>query len=73
MANTKIVNATWMAARVQPYFSEIGLTNSVHPYCRLAIIAMQTMPIASCPHRNCGLGVLCDELVKAGLAWLMER
>src|SRR5438045_1915471 len=29
----KIVNATWIAALVHPYFSAIGLTNSVQPYC----------------------------------------
>src|SRR5207248_10412554 len=27
-------------------------TNSVQPYCRLAIITMQTMPKASCSQRN---------------------
>src|SRR6266436_2363191 len=40
-----------MAARPQWYFSSIGLMNSVQPYCRLAIITMQTMPRASWPHR----------------------
>src|SRR5215813_11147863 len=48
---TKIVNATWMAARPQWYFSSIGLTNRVQPYCRLAIITMQMMPKISCPQR----------------------
>src|SRR5947209_1876049 len=28
----------------------MGLTNSVQPYCRLAIITMQTMPKTSCHH-----------------------
>src|SRR6202035_3351240 len=49
---TKSVNASWIAARPQWYFASIGSTNSVHPYCRLAIIAMQTMPIASCSQRK---------------------
>src|ERR1700722_13873586 len=39
-----------------PYLStnhaSIGTTNSVQPYCRFAIIAMQTMPIASCSQRK---------------------
>src|ERR671930_563175 len=40
-----------MAARPQWYFWSIGLTNSVQPYCRLAIITMQMMPNTSCIHR----------------------
>src|SRR5882757_8704149 len=40
-----------MAARPQWYFSSIGLTNRVQPYCRLAIITMQTMPKISWPQR----------------------
>ena len=44
---TKIVNASWIAARPQWYFASIGSTNSVQPYCRFAIIAMQTMPMTS--------------------------
>src|ERR1700730_14618279 len=51
---TKIVNATWMAARPQGYFSPIGQTNSVQPYCRLAIITMQMMPATSCSQRIVG-------------------
>src|SRR6202035_686956 len=50
----KMVNAIWIAARESKRHprksnpqvacaSRIGLTNSVHPYCRLAIITMQTM------------------------------
>ena len=46
-----MVKATWIAALVQPYLSAIGLTNSVQPYCRFAIIAMQTMPMNSCIQR----------------------
>jgi hypothetical protein len=49
--STKMVKATWMAARLQPCFSAMGLTKRVQPYCRFAIIAMQTMPISNCPHR----------------------
>src|SRR5215813_3945520 len=48
---TKMVNATWIAARPQWYCWSIGLTNSVQPYCRLAIITMQMMPKISCPQR----------------------
>src|SRR5882757_8678288 len=67
---TKIVNAIWMAARPQWYLASIGSTNSVHPYCRLAIIAMQTMPMASCSQRKllsvmsgvvCGLVIISSE------------
>jgi hypothetical protein len=49
---TKSVKASWIAARPQWNFASIGSTNSVQPYCRLAIIAMQTMPIASCSQRK---------------------
>src|SRR5665213_3887343 len=49
--STKIVNATWIAAFDQPNFSDIGLTNNVQPYCRLATIAMQMIPMTSCAHR----------------------
>src|SRR5436190_14390693 len=48
---TKIEKATWIAARPQWYLASIGLTNNVHPYCRLATIAMQTMPKNNCSHR----------------------
>src|SRR5215831_4668695 len=44
-----------MAALLHWNLSPIGLTNSVQPYCRLAIIAMQTMPIISCKRRAQGL------------------
>src|SRR5580698_10581614 len=54
---TNSVKASWMAARPQWNFASIGSTNSVQPYCRLAIIAMQTMPIASCNHRKDGLSL----------------
>src|ERR1700724_764964 len=40
-----------MAARPQWYLSSIGLTNSVQPYCRLAIITMQMMPKINWPQR----------------------
>src|ERR1035437_3078842 len=49
--STKIVKATWMAGLAQPCLSAIGLTNSVQPYWRFAIIDMQTMPTTSCHHR----------------------
>src|SRR5438477_8023487 len=47
-----MLNATWIAARPHWYLASIGKTNSVQPYCRLAIITMQTMPNASCSQRN---------------------
>src|SRR5439155_11006929 len=40
-----------MAGRPQPNFASIGATNSVQPYCRLAIIDMQMMPTTSCTQR----------------------
>src|SRR5262245_41160903 len=49
--STKIENATWIAARVHPNLSESGLTKSVQPYWRFAIIAMHTMPRKSCSQR----------------------
>src|SRR5260370_41008913 len=52
--NTKMLNATWIAARPQWYLASIGLTNSVHPYCRLAIIAMAMMPSRSWSQRYPG-------------------
>src|SRR5712675_1031974 len=53
--STKIVNATWIEARPQWYFWSMGLTNSVHPYCRLAIITMQTMPKSNWTRRTAGV------------------
>ena len=46
-----MVNATWIAAFVQWNLSPIGPTNSVQPYCRLATIDMQTIPMISCHQR----------------------
>src|SRR5215471_3207198 len=57
-----MVKATWIAARPQWYFWSIGLTNSVQPYCRLAIITMQMMPKISCPQR-----VASDAVARAGI------
>src|SRR5580704_5316739 len=51
---TNSVKASWIAARPQWNLASIGSTNSVQPYCRFAIIAMQTMPIASCSQREYG-------------------
>ncbi len=42
----KIAKANWIEAIDQPCALLIGLTNSVQPYCRLAIITMQMMQIA---------------------------
>src|SRR5438094_9824265 len=55
---TKMLKATWMAARVQWYLDSMGPTKSVQPYCRFAIIAMQTMPRNSCSQRFAGRA--CD-------------
>src|ERR1041384_5317782 len=49
-----------MAARPQWYFWSIGLTNRVQPYCRLAIITMQTRPKTSCPQRVASDAVACS-------------
>src|SRR5215212_1218004 len=48
---TKIVKATWIAARSHPCRSCIGLTKKVQPYCRLAIMHMQITPNSSCSQR----------------------
>src|SRR5262249_40952282 len=55
-----MVNATWIAARPQWYFWSIGLTNSVQPYCRFAIITMQMMPKTSWPQRVLGVARVSD-------------
>src|SRR5215470_12966702 len=48
----KMLNATWIAARSHVGFASLsGLTNSVQPYCKLAIRIMQTMTDKSCVHR----------------------
>ena len=49
--STNSVKATWIAARPHPCFALIGLTNSVHPYWRFAIIDMHSTPTNSCHHR----------------------
>ncbi len=46
-----MVKATWIDAIFQPNVSCNGPTKSVHPYCKLAIIVMQTMPINNCTQR----------------------
>src|ERR1700690_4328879 len=47
----KIAKASWIEAMSQPCALLIGLTNSVQPYCRLAIITMQMMAQMSCRQR----------------------
>ena len=42
----KIAKANWIDVIDQPCALLIGLTNSVQPYCRLAIITMQMTQIA---------------------------
>ncbi len=44
---TNSVKATWIAARSQPNFFWMSGTKNVQPYCRLAIITMQTTPTIS--------------------------
>src|SRR5215471_8238946 len=52
--STKMLNATWMVGRPQWNRASIGLTNRVQPYCRFAIIVMQTMPRTSMTQRTVG-------------------
>src|SRR5215470_14520912 len=48
----KMAKAHWIAARDQSGCAAlIGFTNSVQPYCRLAIEIMQMMTDTSCVHR----------------------
>ncbi len=47
----KIAKATWIAVRVQPCALLIGLTKSVQPYCRLAIMTMQMTHKIRLTHR----------------------
>ena len=47
----KSEKATWMAVRPQWYLASMGSTNMVQPYCRLATMAMQTIPVASWTQR----------------------
>ena len=54
----KMLNANWIEAIDQPCALLIGLTNSVQPYCRLAISTMQMMPKTSWPQRACNPAVL---------------
>src|SRR6516225_2614600 len=58
----KIENANWMDAIDQPCALFIGLTNSVQPYCKLAIIIMQTTQIASKPQRTAEVLSACTAL-----------
>ena len=51
----KMLNANWIEAIDQPCALLIGLTNSVQPYCRLAISTMQMMPKMSCAQRVAGV------------------
>src|SRR5574340_251562 len=71
--STKIENATWIAARVQPNFCDIGLTKSVQPYCRLAIIAMQMIPMTSCDHRFFNPVFCIGSCVSVAFTWLFSR
>ena len=47
----KMLKANWIDASDQPCALLIGLTNSVQPYCRLAISTMQMMQAMSWPQR----------------------
>ena len=64
---TKMVKASWIAARPQWCAASIGSTNSVQPYCRLAIIAMQTMPMTELEPTETGAKRRgCDGAIRAG-------
>jgi hypothetical protein len=56
-----------MAARSQPNFFWMPGTKNVQPYCRLAIITMQMMPITSWVQRSAaealGTAEACDVMV----------
>src|SRR5437764_6941817 len=71
---TKIVNVTWIADRLHPRVSWIGLTNKVQPYCRLAIIDMQTTPRLSCHQRPSRIATALSLEIDAAsvMAWLSE-
>ena len=51
----KMLKANWIEAIDQPCALLIGLTNSVQPYCRLAISTMQTMAQMSSRQRTAGV------------------
>src|SRR6185312_5189938 len=57
-----MLNATWISAMLQPCAFCIGLTNSVHEYCRLAISTMQSTPSHNCSQRPEGGALVCDML-----------
>ena len=47
-----MLKANWMSAIAHPCALFIGPTNNVQPYCRLAIITMQTIPTSSWTQRS---------------------
>src|SRR5579872_392224 len=57
---TKMLKAIWMSATDHFVAVAIGLTNSVQPYCRLAISTMQMMPTINCVQRCDGGCADCD-------------
>src|ERR1700722_7238424 len=63
----KMLNASWISAIDQPCALLIGLTNSVQPYCRLAISTMQMMPTMSCAQR------VVEEAVASDLSAAVEE
>src|ERR1700686_5179218 len=72
---TNSVNATWIDARSQPNFFWMSGTKKVQPYCRLAIITMQTTPTVSCTQGDakndlvsCADAIECLLLVSASSA-----
>ena len=48
----KMLNDHWISATDQPRAWRIGCTNSVQPYCRLAISIMQMTPNTNCHQRG---------------------
>ena len=49
---TKIVNAIWISETAQSCAFCKGRTNTDQPYCRLAIMIMQTTPKIKCRQRS---------------------
>src|ERR1700683_3638657 len=63
----KMLNATWIDASDQPCALLIGLTNSVQPYCRLAINTMHRMQRISWVQRVAGVATAPDSTVVVAL------
>src|SRR5579862_8377039 len=69
----KMLNANWIDASDQPCALLIGLTNSVHPYCRLAINTMHRMQRISCVQRVAGLATALESAVLVALVMFSSQ